>query len=157
MVTGGDLLEATRATPPSGRSRARGPLLLALVFLAVIPSDPSPSVENRTPHALWIRPESGVRPVTLLPARRHGAIDALADPIGRPGLIFRACDYCTVIVEENGRVKVLCSGLASNLCQAVRGGWKDAGWLRYQQTVIHDRDWDPIFARATPRGSSAPE
>ena len=127
---------------------ARAVLLALLVLAAVAPTQPSPSTRNRTHHPLWIRPEYGIRPVALPPASSFGGVDALADPVGHPGLIFRACDYCTVIVEEDGRVRVLCSGLAASACQIARGGWKDAVWQRRQHAAHYDHDWDPLFLRA---------
>jgi hypothetical protein len=146
MSTGTDRPRAAR--PSRGSLAVRALLLALLVLSAVAPTLLHPSVQNRTPHPLWVRPEYGARPVALPPASRFGGIDALADPVDHPGRIFRSCDYCSVIVEADGRVKVLCSGLAANTCQLWRGGWKDRAWQRYQQSAYYDHDWDPLFARA---------
>jgi hypothetical protein len=118
------------------------------VLLAVGPTNWPTTVQNRMRRPLWLRPEYTVRPVALPGTASFGGIDALADPRGHPGRIFRVCDYCSVIVEEDGRVEVLCSGLAATVCQLTRGGWKDRVWLRYQQVARYDHDWDPIFLRA---------
>ena len=119
-----------------------------LLVAAVAPTRPVASVENRTGHDLWLRPEQSIEPVALPPAQRSGPVDALADPVAHPGMIYRACDYCSIVVEEDGRVKALCSGLASCACQILRGGWKDHAWLHRQQTAYYDDDWDPLFERA---------
>ena len=137
----------------SGRGERAAPIarvvLLALLLGAAVgPTSPLASVENRTARDLWLRPERTVEPVALAPSLRFSGFDAIADPVAHPGMIFRACDFCSVIVAEDGRVKVLCSGLAACACQLVRGGWKDHGWQRRQQTAYYDHDWDPLFARA---------
>jgi hypothetical protein len=119
-----------------------------LLVAAVAPTRTVASVENRTGRDLWLRPEQSIEPVALPPTRRSGPVDALADPVAHPGMIYRACDYCSIVVEEEGRVKALCSGLASCACQILRGGWKDHAWLHRQQTAYYDDDWDPLFERA---------
>ena len=139
------------------RSRRPGDavILVVLLLLGVAPTRAA-SVENRTGRDLWLRPERSIDPVALPPAQRSGAVDALADPVAHPGMIYRACDYCSVVVEVDGRGTALCSGLASCACQLLRGGWKDHAWQQRQQTAYYDDDWDPLFDRANAGPSARP-
>lgn len=122
--------------------------LVGLMIAAAIgPATLHPRVVNRANDTIWVRPEQTLPPVAIPPGGSFGGVDALAQPGVNPGRIFRACDYCSVIVPESGRVAVLCGGLASNACQVIRGGWKDERWLR-RQNSWHDHDWDALFTRA---------
>lgn len=120
------------------------------------------SYTNHSPFVTWVKGENSDRVYPVPPGVTYPwAIDGFADPINRPGEIYKVIDGLHTfydLVEGEPRIEfssnnklAVIAGLT--VAQSLKGGWKDSSWhaeIRAQT----DFAWDKLFEISRPNLAS---
>jgi len=120
------------------------------------------SYTNHSPFVTWVKGENSDRVYPVPPGVTFPwAIDGFADPINRPGEVYKVIDGLhtfynlvegepTIEFSSNNKLAAI-AGLT--VAQSLKGGWKDASWhaeIRAQT----DFGWDNLFEISRPNLAS---
>ncbi len=120
------------------------------------------SYTNHSPFVTWVKGENSDRVYPVPPGVTYPwAIDGFADPINRPGEVYKVIDGLhtfynlvegepTIEFSSNNKLAAI-AGLT--VAQSLKGGWKDASWhaeIRAQT----DYGWDNLFEISRPNLAS---
>lgn len=120
------------------------------------------SYTNHSPFVTWVKGENSDRVYPVPPGVTYPwTIDGFADPIVRPGHVFKVIDGLHIVYDSStGEPEVTyaadSAGLspAYLLAQSLKGGWKDERWHREIRAKT-DFGWDNIFEVARPNLATA--
>jgi hypothetical protein len=120
------------------------------------------SYTNHSPFVTWVKGENSDRVYPVPPGVTYPwAIDGFADPINRPGEVYKVIDGLhtfynlvdgepSIEFSSNNKLAAI-AGLT--VAQSLKGGWKDANWhaeIRAQT----DFGWDNLFEISRPNLAS---
>ncbi len=120
------------------------------------------SYTNHSPFVTWVKGENSDRVYPVPPGVTYPwAIDGFADPIVRPGHVFKVIDGLHIEYDSStGEPEVTYSADSAGLspayllAQSLSGGWKDERWHREVRAKT-DFGWDNIFEVARPNLATA--
>ena len=120
------------------------------------------SYTNHSPFVTWVKGENSDRVYPVPPGVTYPwTIDGFADPIVRPGHVFKVIDGLHILYDSPGGAPEVTyaadsAGLspAYLLAQSLQGGWKDERWHREIRAKT-DFGWDNIFEVARPNLATA--
>ncbi|MFZ5629369.1 MAG: hypothetical protein ACOY5B_09605 [Spirochaetota bacterium] len=120
------------------------------------------SYTNHSPFVTWVKGENSDRVYPVPPGVTYPwTIDGFADPIVRPGQVFKVIDGLHIVYDSPGGAPEVTyaadsAGLspAYLLAQSLQGGWKDERWHREIRAKT-DFGWDNIFEVARPNLATA--
>lgn len=120
------------------------------------------SYTNHSPFVTWVKGENSDRVYPVPPGVTYPwTIDGFADPIVRPGHVFKVIDGLHIVYDSStGEPEVTYSADSAGLspayllAQSLKGGWKDEHWHREIRAKT-DFGWDNIFEVSRPNFATA--
>ncbi len=161
------LLEArkhTREQPPASAANTEEKKPHYDYQAVVLPVDRAEggSYTNHSPFVTWVKGENSDRVYPVPPGVTYPwAIDGFADPINRPGEVFKVIDGLHTFYNlVDGQPAVdftpdsnLSAIAGLTIAQSIKGGWKDSSW-HAEIRASTDYGWDKLFEISRPNLAS---